>query len=114
MAIVTLPQAHTPGRGLNTFNPTDWAFTFDVGDTIRFPNDGRTVVLLLETASQEVTITPVRKVDGRSAEPIVLGPSVPFDQDLLVGPLPPSVYNDAEGLAEFTCTTIGFAVAIRR
>ena len=114
MAIVTLPQAHTPGRGLNTFNPTDWAFTFDVGDTIRYPNDGRTIVLLLQVASQEVTITPIPQIDGQSAAPIELGPSVPFDQDLIVGPLPPSIYNDANGYAEFVCSTIGFAVAIRR
>ena len=69
--------------------------------TMTMANDGRTVLLVKTAATTaNLTITPTAKVqDGSVAG---LAPAAPVvalaaNKSYLIGPFPPSVYNDANG-----------------
>lgn len=80
------------------------AATASVGDT--FANDGNTFIEVLNGggASINVTITPVRTVDGQTPAAKVI--AVAAAARAMIGPFAPADYNDANGLVTFVCSAV--------
>lgn len=86
---------------LNGLDATDNAIT--TGNTYQVPNNGRTLLHFRKTGAGDATITftTPRTVAGLAvADPTVRVPAT--TGDVLVGPFPPDVFNDTDGVLEFT------------
>lgn len=80
------------------------AATATTGDT--FPNDGNTFIEVLNGsgASINVTITPVRTVDGQIPAAKVI--AVAAAARAMIGPFATADYNDTNGLVTFVCSAV--------
>jgi len=68
----------------------------------KFLNDGRTIMIAVEvnTGDNEITVTPVRTVDGLAAAARTV--DVASDETWVLGPWPQEIYNDSDGFVTFT------------
>jgi len=68
-----------------------------------FPNDGRTIVQFKNTnaAARNVTTVTQLTVDGKAvADDVINVPATTGDK--IIGPFPPSIYNDVNGRVQLT------------
>lgn len=95
MATLTVQQIARAG-----ITPT-YAACAGGGDA--FPNDGRTFIQLKNTnaANRTVTVATQVTVDGKAvADDAIVIPLTSGDK--MIGPFPPDIYNDANGLVQLT------------
>lgn len=113
MAVITLAVQQITSTGIDL---TDNG-SLSTSDTYKYPNDGRTFLHFKKTGagSCNVTIaTPRTDADGNAiADKVVAVPAT--TGDVMIGPLPASVYNDSDGNVSFTLSNItGLTVALAR
>ena len=90
----------TTQAALRTGAEVDMQSVTNVGG-FRFLNDGRTLMIAAEvnTGDNEITITPVRTVDGLAVAARTV--NVLSDETWVLGPWPQEVWNDSDGYANF-------------
>ena len=63
-----------------------------------FVNDGRTIIAVLKTGGTcEMTFQTPGTVDGQAIAELLVTPAVAATQYTLIGPFPPSIYNQSDG-----------------
>ena len=82
-------------------------YTMATGDSVTFPNTGKEFLIVLTEGSVDTTVTVplIATLDNRTATSksyVVLASKV-----YLIGPFPPSLYNDANGNVTATITYSG-------
>lgn len=96
--------------------PTRTSSGLNTTDTYKFRNDGKVFILFEKTGagSCTVTITTPNTSDGLaiSDQTVTVAAST---GDVVVGPLSPSLFNDASGDVSFTLSdTVGLSIAVIR
>lgn len=88
--------------------------SLSTSDTYTFPNNGRTFLHFKKSGASTCTVTIATpgSVDGLAVADLTV--SVPASTgDVMVGPFPREVYNDANGLVSFTLSNItGLTVGV--
>ena len=92
---LTVHQARRTGLNITTNDVTGSA-----SDTYVFPNDGRTCLYASNSTggALDVTVTTPGTIDGLAVADLVV--EVPDTNDVILGPFPKDVYNNANGLVQ--------------
>lgn len=94
----------------------DYESPLTTTDTYQVPNNGRTFLHFKKSGAGDCTVTLVTpgKVDGLAIADRTVTVEATTG-DVMVGPFPPSTYNDADGKMAFTLSEItGLSVAVLR
>lgn len=95
MARTDLPITNIIRTGVG--NPGDLVAGDDT-DNHEFVNDGRTLISVLKTGGAGIlTFKTPGTVDGQDIAEQVVTPGVHATQNTLIGPFPPSIYNQSDG-----------------
>lgn len=94
-------------------NVTDNDTAVTSSDVFFFPNNGNVRLLITDTSTSNnnVTITTPGSVDGNAIADLVV--TCPGSEQLVLGPFPPSVYNNSSGQVRFTVAGNANAIAVR-
>lgn len=111
MADVTLTVRDATRAVTTCPNFTDHATAATSADTYYFANDGRVVLLADAATTATVTIQTPGTVAGNAIADTAV--ALPDGDTYVLGPFPPSVYNDALGRAAVTVSANTTIMALR-
>lgn len=103
MADIDIAPQDVDRTGLN---PT-YMGSLSGGDTYQVLNDGRTVIYFKKGsggAAVNISFDIAQRVDGQTVADRTV--RLPNNQERVVGPFPPGIYNNDDGEVEFTVSNV--------
>jgi hypothetical protein len=111
MADVTLTVVDAR-RSSNGQNVTDNDTTVSSSDTYYFANNGKVIVVITNAAgSNTFTVVTQNTVDALAITDLTA--TITASKTFVVGPFPPSIYNDAQGRVQCTFSAAADVMPVR-
>ena len=101
MAVVTMTVTQVDKDGILDVESDANAVAGDDGTSFKFPNDGRTVLVVVSGTGDTLTFAAVTDKYGRTE---TLATVVAAAKTAVLGPFLPELWNDGEGYVSFTPT----------
>lgn len=92
-------------------NYTDNKTSASSGNNYYIPNNGRVVLIAVAGTSGTVTVATPGSVDGNAVADLAV--ALPDTDQVVIGPFPPAVYNDALGRLLVTVSAAVSLFAVR-
>jgi hypothetical protein len=102
MSVITMTVSEVDKDGILDVESDANVVAGDDGDSFKFPNDGKTVLVVVSGTGDTFTFTARSDKYGRTE---ALAPIVAGAKTAILGPFLPELWNDGEGYIEFTPTT---------